>query len=136
MSGVNSSIINDGVAGSEHEYNASISMPNLSSSDFKTILATAKNIATNPYDLNDNNCANFALNVFNSIRASTNAVNSVVMESDIYVPVASYFAIYFSQSPAGLYQTLVRMKNTNTPDAPNIEIGVNRYASTSKGECN
>ena len=49
---------------------------------------------------------------------------------------SSFVTIAFTQSPSGLYQKLVALKNAGGTDASNIEIGIDRPAEISKGECN
>jgi len=130
---VSSSMVNDGVRGREHVYNASLTMQNISASNFQTLINTAINKSSNDYVLNSNNCAHYALGVLNSIR--NNKIGSVPMFGTVPGTMPPT-PILFNESPAGLYQSLAYMKNSNSSDAPNIEIGVLQYARTGNGECN
>lgn len=130
-----STILNDGFSGEEHGYNASLTLQDLSKNDFNTVIGQAITLGTHDYDLNDFNCANFAVYSINSIRGSS-PINSVSITKNVYVPPSSYAPVTYSQSPSGLYQALAMLKNSNSVDAANIEIGVTKFAQTSKGECN
>lgn len=114
---VASQTVNDG----GHEYNASVTI-NVSQADF----TAAQNLATtystgSQYDLNDFNCSNYALNVFNS--ATTNDISV----SDTYLSGLNYGC-----TPNGLYNKLVQMKNGG---ASNVSTGTYN-AAASKGACN
>lgn len=138
---VNGELVNDGDNTNgkpTHEYNASLTMDNLSERNFNTLIQSISQLSANKYDLNNNNCAHFALNVINSIR--TDKLNSIFKEQDISTPInytiTSYMKIPFSQSPAGLYEKLMQKKQANDKDAPKIEIGVNKEAKISTINCN
>jgi hypothetical protein len=124
---VSSKIGDDGAQ--SHEYDASITMPNISQLDFQTVENMAVNLAgLQQYSLYNYNCTNYALQVFNSIRPS-NPVNV----SDW---IGSFTGINFGTTPNGLYETLLSMKTpfAGTSD-PNVTIGP-RYAPASAGACN
>lgn len=134
--GTNSAIKNDGLPPlGRSEYNASLTMPNLTATQFQTLINTSKSRSAFQYDLDDNNCAHFGVDVLNSIRG-TSQINSVGKTANVYVPPASFIPVQFTQSPSGLYQKLVALKNAGGVDAPNIEIGILNYGQISKGECN
>ena len=133
---INSAIKNDGFAADKRsEYNASITMPNLTATQFQILINTSKSRGVLQYDLNNNNCAHFGVDVLNSIRG-TSQINSVGKTAKVYVPPASFIPVQFTQSPSGLYQKLVALKNAGGVDAPNIEIGILNFGQISKGECN
>ena len=135
ISGTNSVILNDGKPDQRSEYNASITMPNLTAAQFQTLINTSKSRSAFQYDLDDNNCAHFGVDVLNSIRG-TSQINSVNKTAKVYFPPASFIPVQFTQSPSGLYQKLVTLKNAGGTDATNIEIGILSPAQVSKGECN
>lgn len=133
---VNSIVVNNGnsLSNSQHEYNASLLMNNISQSDFQTLINKVSSISSNNYDLNDYNCAHYALEIINSIRGTS--LISEPMSWNMYVPPGSYIPIEFSASPGGLYKKLKSMKDNNDPEANNIEQGVVKKGTTSNGECN
>ncbi len=107
-----------------HEYNASIKMDNISKSDFVAILAQGiyKSEAES-YDLNGYNCTNFALDAFNAGRASIGSIS--VQKTSFNLGL----------TPVGLYSKLSSMKSANGPEASNIFLG-NATAPAGHGECN
>ena len=133
---VNSIIVNNGNSqgSSQHEYNASLVMNNISQSDFETLINTVKSKSSNNYDLNDYNCAHYALDIINSIRSSPIMADPISW--NMYIPPASYIPIQFNASPGGLYKKLKSMKENSDPEANNIEEGVVNKGTTSHGECN
>lgn len=106
-----------------HEYNASLTMT-LTASEFNAALSFASQIPTFLYDLNDNNCTNFALDVINLVRPNPIEV------PDTYslLPTLNY-----GTTPGGLYKKLRDMKNSNI-ESGNISIG-NFTGPTTGGEC-
>ena len=137
MQPVTSAIVNNGnpLSNSQHEYNASLTMNNITETQFQTLISTAKTKSAKEYDLNDYNCANYALDVINSIRP-TDPIKSVNSVYNLYVPPASYAPVSFTESPQGLYKRFIIIKNNLYPDAANIETLVVKYATNSNGECN
>jgi hypothetical protein len=138
---INGKLVNDGDntnGNKPHEYNASLTMDNLSESNFNTLIQSISQLSANKYDMNNNNCAHFAVNVINSIR--TDKLYSIFKEQDISTPVnytiSSSMRIPFSQSPAGLYEKLMQKKQSNDKDAPKIEIGLNKNGKVSTVNCN
>lgn len=106
---------------SQHEYNASITMPNLTQNNFNVLLANAEISSISTYQLNGYNCTDYALEVFNSIRSG----------NEINVPTNPTTG---GKVLGGLYNTLNTKKNNNAPEAGNISIG--KYnAPTGHGEC-
>jgi hypothetical protein len=122
-----SKIKDDGAV--SHEYDASLTMPNISQLDFQTVENEAVNLANSQqYSLYNYNCTNYALQVYNSIR-----VNAPITVPDW---IGSFTGINFGSTPNALYESLVGMK-TFFPGAsnPNVSIGP-KYAPASAGACN
>ena len=117
-----SKFIDDG----DHEFEASISMA-LSQSQFNTFKSVALNYTNNTdYDIDDFNCADFALNCFNSNRSGSDFLEI----PDTYRTIVNY-----GTTPNGIYEKLKDMKDNNHPEAANIFVGKTN-APTSHGECN
>lgn len=107
----------------------------MTTNSFDYLLNVIKDKSEKQYDLNDYNCANFALDAFNSI--SILPISSQPMSVIFYSPVTfSGTGFLFGQNPAGLYESLTNLKNSGSILAPNIQLGGVNYAPTSKGECN
>lgn len=120
---VDSKIVNDGLAGSQHEYNASFSTF-VSAAGFQRVIDKILNNANRPYNLLFFNCAHFALEAFNEIYP---------LASEPYTPLGYRFGMFtFDESPQGLYKTLGAMKDQQVPGT---EHNVNKKSMTSKGEC-
>ena len=124
MQPVSSKIVNDEF----HEYNASI-LANVDANTFQQMIDKALENSNLEYDLNEYNCASFALDIFNVNR-------TIPIQSQdywFYFPPASYNMMY--DSPTGLYQTLKSMKKSGNADANNIKIGINEKSNASHGVC-
>ena len=106
---------------SNHEADASITMPNISSSDFNAMAARAMILSSQQYDLNDFNCTTFAVDVFNMARP----------ENEIAV---SNNPLFGGKMPGGLFNALNVLKNNNGPEAANINMNKTN-APTGKGQC-
>ncbi len=78
---VSGKIVND----ADHEINASIEINNLTQSNFNSIKSKAIADATKSYDLDDFNCSDFALDVFNVIRPT----NPIILTPFVGVIVLS-----------------------------------------------
>ena len=102
---VPSMIQNDGNTG--HEYNASITLHNLSVATFQDIQTRAINAANaHSYILTEYNCTNYALDLFNSA-----TVNPIVVP-DWLGPITGF---NFGKTPNGVYKALYNMQGrTNT----------------------
>jgi hypothetical protein len=118
---VPSKIVDDG----QHEINASMTMNNVSWLDFNAVKNLALSYSTLRYDLNDRNCADFALDCFNQSRP---------LGSELVVPNTIRFIANYGTTPNGIYEKLKEMKDNNHPEAANIQIGVFN-SPTSHGEC-
>ncbi|MDP2422132.1 hypothetical protein [Sediminibacterium sp.] len=121
---VKGKIVNDGLLGSEHEYNASYTV-SATSEQFSTITNRLKNISSLDYSLANGNCAHFAISLFNE--ADPNFSSQAIT-----YPFGGQLK-YLTATPLGVYNTLQIYKNNNTP---NVEIGVVKKSLTSKGPCN
>ncbi|MEO6930110.1 MAG: hypothetical protein ABI151_00705 [Chitinophagaceae bacterium] len=111
-----------------HEFNSSIAIANVDASHFKAAEKLAGEYADDKdYDLNDFNCTNFALDVFNKARPGND---------QIHVPDwrGSLTNLNYGSTPNGLYKVLRRLKNENGKEANNITMG-NFLAIPSKGPC-
>ena len=116
------------VDNSKHGFNASIKM-DLSPAQLRIALEKMEYLSKFvKYDIDDYNCTDFALEVFNSARSS--ALNIQKMD----IPGA--MAPQGSNTPQGLYLTLQQMKQAGSPEASNI--WVSQYqglAGNSSGPC-
>ncbi|WP_026750784.1 hypothetical protein [Sediminibacterium sp. C3] len=123
MQYMSSVIKNDGAPNLEREEDASIIMDNMPEIDFNSAVNIAIAYANNAkYKLDDYNCTNYALDVFNFARTNNER---------LVVPSTSYFGITSGYSPKGVYQYLNSRKNIDS----NIKIG-NYKTKRSHGECN
>jgi hypothetical protein len=125
---VDSKVVDDG----QHEFNASMTM-NISPAQFVSVRHLAINYAnTLDYDLNDFNCGDFALYLFNNSRP----VNEQIQVPDWIVPSGypSRPDANFGTTPNGIYKKLKEMKDANHPEASNIQLGT-YTAPTSHGPC-
>jgi hypothetical protein len=129
---VPSSISDDG----ESEVNARILM-NLNESQFNHVIATAKALSTNNYNLKTFNCTDFALTVYNSVRQqpiTISAYNAVFPNpyNPNYPNIVS-----IQQTPQMLFSELKNMKS-NGFESDNILIDQSKSTRSmrSKGECN
>lgn len=111
-----------------HEYNSSITMPNLSEALFTAAEKLAEDYSqTKEYDLNDFNCTDFAVGVFNKARSS----NDQIAIPDWYTQLTH---LNYGLTPNGLHEVLKNMKNKNGKEAENIHLGTFK-ANSSKGPC-
>ena len=108
------------------KYNASLTASNVSYDQFSTFMQTAMTLSTHSYDLNNYNCANFALDCFNSIKSTGDK---------LVVPNTIRDGINYRTTPNGIYELLRDKKNNGDPEASNINMGVN-HSSFSNGPCN
>lgn len=120
---VPSVIINNGNAPVQHSYEAMISNNGITAAQFQTLINTAISASSHNYDLNDYNCTNYALDIFNSIRITP--LSSTYTTSN---------GVTFNQCPTGLYNQLQWLQNSGTHSDITIPV-TNGKASTSHGEC-
>lgn len=117
------------VDNANHEFNASLSM-NVTPSDFATILTTIQQLSNLNYNMEQYNCTDWALNVFNSVRTNKLQIPLYGLPSSPMTENTS--------TPQGLYNKLQQMKNSsNDPEKGNVIIGIVKgYAGGSTGPCN
>lgn len=120
---VDSKMVDDG----DHEFNASLKM-SLSPNSFSSVLGKIKELSTMKYDVDEFNCTDFALEVFNYVR------------TPLQIPqyeIPGGIGTIASNTPQGLYIKLREMKNSNDPESANIMLpGVKGWVSNSNGPCN
>lgn len=102
-----------------HEYDASIEIT-LSQSNFTWLIGAAQALAGTAYDLNNFNCTDYALQLFNAV-----SPNPIIVP-DWYGPITNH---NFGRTPNGLYKKLTQMTSN-----PNVSIG-NKDAPTGNGLC-
>lgn len=118
---VDSKIVNDG----NHEFNASLKMiisPNL----LRSAIGKIKEISNMKYDMDEFNCTDFALEVFNYIRTPLQIPHYVIPGG-----------VYRTNTPQGLYNKLKDMWLNNDAEKNNITIDILKgYVGSSSGPCN
>ena len=133
LNSVPSKIVNDG----NHEINASFIM-DINEASFNLIKYNAIFEASQPYNLVTNNCASFAIKLFNLARSNNPILiqNFPVTIKPVLPGLPSLF-LNLSKSPQMLYKKLAEMKSNGSPEAANIIINRDRgtKASLSNGEC-
>lgn len=114
----------------DHEFNASIKM-SITLEQLKSVIDQISRVARHPkYDIDDYNCTDFALSVFNSVRG-TNILEIPRLD------IPETMSPYGSNTPQGLYLKLEEMKTNGSPEANEITIpGVKGYVGKSHGACN
>ena len=113
-----------------HEFNASLSM-NISPGNFSQVLTHVQYLSQFVrYDLDEYNCTDFALDIFNYKRPGR----------PLEIPkfdISAGLAPDGSSTPQGLYQKLQSMKKLGDAESNNITIpGVKGFAGNSDGPCN
>ena len=113
-----------------HEFNASLTME-LTPEKFQHTLTYIQYLANfRKYDIDEYNCTDFALEVFNYQRGG----------NQLTIPmydIPGGTAINGTATPQGLYQKLTAMKQLGNADSKNITIpGVKGFAGSSNGPCN
>lgn len=79
-------------------------MDDLNASQFDSLIKTAKDLSELQYSLTKNNCVDFSLNVFNSIRPSNNQIE---------IPNSNYSIFNIGKTPAAIYRKLNSMSSDN-----------------------
>jgi len=97
-----------------HEYNASLSM-NIAPERLATVLSAIQLYSARNYDVDEYNCTNFALDVFNSIRG-------IGLSIPLYGIPGSPLT-QTTATPGGLYNKLKQMWDSNDPEKANIVMG-------------
>jgi len=113
-----------------HEFNASLKM-SLSPEQLHSVITEIENIsASASYDIDQYNCTDFALQVFNFVRSG----NELIIP--LYIIPGETLGIQ-SKTPQGLYQKLWSIKEAGGSEAANITIpGTCSYVGASNGPCN
>lgn len=123
------------------EYNASIKMY-ITESEFDRVKSNALSLVSNNYSLDQYNCSNYAMDIFNSVRSNALTVAPVTIymstNSTMWGISSSTDKVTINKSPQMLFATLEDMKNGNSMEANNINIDLshNSRSGISKGECN
>lgn len=114
-----------------HEFNASIKM-NLSADQLKRTLSLMSTLSKRiQYDIDDYNCTDFALEIFNFNRPA-NAIEIPKIE----IPGTTTNNSFGSNTPQGLYIKLAEMK-AGSGEASDISIPNEKgYVANSTGSCN
>ncbi|MEP6466868.1 MAG: hypothetical protein ABJB05_11220 [Parafilimonas sp.] len=124
----NSPVTSKLVDNAGHEFNASLSV-NVDAAHFQTALNEIQYYGKLKYDIDNFNCTDFALNVFNA---------SAPLYLDIpqyHIPGGMYGEL--SNTPQGLYNELKTLSKSGGYDDGEITIpGVAGYAGISHGACN
>lgn len=113
-----------------HEFNASIKM-HITAEQLKVVIDQIKTQASHPkYDIDDYNCTDFALQIFNSVRG----MNPLEIPK---LDIPETMNPFGSNTPQGVYLKLKEMKSANSNEAANITLpGVKGYVGNSHGSCN
>ena len=131
LGNVSSKVVDD----NNHEVNASIKM-NINDITFDLIRQNAIFFATQDYNLESNNCANFAIDLFNIGRLGTD-ITVPVFPVTVNIPLLPSVTAILAKSPHMLFATLNAMKTSGHSEAGNIQ--VNRThdlkSGNSQGEC-
>ena len=118
---VDSKMVDDG----HHEFNASLKM-DVTPFNFRSAIGKMKELSTMKYDMDEFNCTDFALEVFNYIRNP--------LEIPQYVIPGG---LYGTKTPQGLYNKLNEMWRNNDPETKNITIDILKaYVGGSSRPCN
>jgi hypothetical protein len=111
-----------------HEFNASLKM-NINPAQLQTALLEMQRLASKQYDIDEYNCTDFALDVFNAAR-------SFPLEIPMY-DIPGGITAGGTRTPQGLYNKLKQMRDTNDPESPNITVDIFKgWAGGSTGPCN
>lgn len=101
----------------DHEYNASLKMQ-ITSGQLHLMLKKIEDLSkVVKYDVDDYNCTDFALQIFNSVRPG----NELIIPEYTIPGDLPYMK---SRTPQGLYQKLLTMKGAGDPEAENITIPI------------
>jgi len=111
-----------------HEFNASLKM-NLTPAQLSTVLIRMQQLSNLNYDVDEYNCTDWALDIFNSVRTAK-------LEIPLYGLPGSPLTQH-SRTPQGLYHKLQQMVTSNDSEKGNVTIGIYKgYAGSSAGPCN
>ncbi|WP_205573341.1 hypothetical protein [Flavisolibacter nicotianae] len=116
------------VDNAKHEFNASLYM-SLTPAQLSTVLLRIQQLSNLNYDIDQYNCTDWALDIFNSVRTNK-------LEIPLYGLPDSPMT-QSTRTPQGLYNKLQQMVNNNDPEKKNITIDIIKgYAGGSNGPCN
>lgn len=112
-----------------HEYNASLVMP-VSAENFKRAVNELRYLAaSSTYDLDEFNCTDLAVRVFNAARADK-------LDIPLY-QIPGGITAAGTSTPQGVYNKLKAMQAAGVAEAANISIpGVKGFVANSDGPCN
>jgi hypothetical protein len=132
LDNVSSKIVLD----NNHEINASLKM-NIHNVAFELIKQHAIYLATQNYNLETNNCAHFAIDLFNIPRLGMDITVPTFVTTIPGIQFTPTIVATMTKSPQALFAKLNNMKTTGHAEAANITIdrGRNYKSSTSHGEC-
>ncbi len=118
------------VDNANHEFNASITM-NLTPEEFQSTLTHMLYLAHFiKYDIDEYNCTDFSLEVFNYKRGSNKLIIPMY-------DLPGGTALNGTATPQGLYQKLKAIKDKGEPSASNVIIpGAKGFVGHSTGSCN
>lgn len=126
---------------SNREINASITM-SINSDQFNALKTGAITLCNSSYSLDNWNCTDYALGVFNSARTTPLKIDQyIIRQPGISSPTgisSPGFNVTINSSPQQLYNKLSTMKLTSDPEASNIQVDLshNYKSPASHGECN
>ena len=111
-----------------HEFNASLKM-DLTPAQLVSVLTRIQQLANLNYDVDEYNCTDWALDIFNRVRNDK-------VEIPLYGLPGSPLTQH-TRTPQGLYHKLQQMVNSNDPEKGNVTIGIVKgFAGGSTGPCN
>lgn len=115
------------VNNAQHEFNCGFKL-NISPAQLQSALIQMQRSRNYKYDLDNYNCTDWALDVFNAAGGN------------LQVPLSDIPGNYLStgtRMPNGVYHKLREMKNSNDPRASGVTIGIVKgFAGNSTGPCN
>lgn len=112
----------------QHEFNAGFKM-NLTPAQLTSVLTELLYLKNQKYDIDNYNCTDWALDVFNKVR--TNKLEIPLYDIPGNVPSTG------TRTPQGLYNKLKTMFDSNDPEKANITIDIIKgWAGGSTGPCN
>jgi hypothetical protein len=123
------------------EINGSLSML-LSADQFNNLKTAAINFSARSYILDASNCTDYALTVFNSVRATPISLQPyVILQPGIVVSGAAIspgFTVTIQNSPQRLFEKLGQIKTDGGPESSNVQINLSGglRAAISHGPCN
>lgn len=112
-----------------HKFNASLKM-NLTPAQLHSVITEIESLSNSSYDMDQYNCTDFALQVFNMTRPGNE------LTIPLFVLPGNTSSVQ-SKTPQGLYQQLMNMLEEGNSESANITYaGVCGYVGGSKGPCN